>query len=77
MSDAKPPEAPPSPEQALAELKSRKLDSNRAVLMALFRMIHQNRNWWLMPILMVLAFLSLFVSLTGNSSILPAIYALF
>jgi hypothetical protein len=50
---------------------------NRELLIYLFILIKQNKKWWLVPLLLVLAFLGLFVSLTGNQSILPAIYALF
>lgn len=51
--------------------------SNREVLLFLFLMIRENKKWYLLPLLFVLAILSLFVGLTGNTSILPAIYALF
>jgi hypothetical protein len=51
--------------------------NNRDLLLYLFLLIRQNRKWWLLPFLFVLAFLGLFVSLTGNTSLLPAIYALF
>lgn len=47
------------------------------VILLLFVMIKNTRKWWLIPLLIVLAFLSIFVRLTGNSSVLPAIYALF
>lgn len=80
MTEPTPPGTPPTEAEALAELeriRGQKFTSNRAVLAALYHMIRENRSWWLLPPLVVLAFLSLFVSLTGNSSILPAIYALF
>jgi len=51
--------------------------SNKELLIMLFILIEENKKWWLLPLLLVLVFLSLFVSLTGNQSILPAIYALF
>lgn len=54
-----------------------KFESNRELLLFLFLMIRENRKWWLLPLLFVLSILSMFVSLTGNASILPAIYALF
>ncbi|MEW5945070.1 MAG: DUF5989 family protein [bacterium] len=55
-----------------------RFDNNRELLLYLYIQIKQQRKWWLFPILMVLAFLALFISLTsGNSSILPAIYAIF
>lgn len=54
-----------------------KFENNREVLLFLFIMIKENKKWWLLPMLAVLAILSLFASLTGNASVLPAIYALF
>ena len=51
--------------------------SNRDILLYLYIQIRQHRKWWLLPFLIVLAFLSIFVSLSGNHAILPAIYALF
>ncbi len=54
-----------------------KFKNNREVLWFLFLTIKENRKWWLFPLFIVLAFLSIFVSLTGNSAMLPAIYALF
>lgn len=53
------------------------INSNKDLLIYFFVQIKRYRKWWLLPLLLVLAFLALFVSLTGNSSILPAIYALF
>ena len=50
---------------------------NMDIIWALFIMIRTHKKWWLLPLLLVLAFLSLFVGLSGNQSILPAIYALF
>ncbi|MDP7322301.1 MAG: DUF5989 family protein [Bacteriovoracaceae bacterium] len=47
------------------------------MLKEIFLLIKENKKWWLMPIFMVLAFLSLFIVLAGGNSILPAIYALF
>ena len=54
-----------------------KINSNRDLLLYMYLQIKMNRKWWLLPLLAVLGFLGLFVSLTGNASILPAIYALF
>lgn len=54
-----------------------KVQSNLEILKYLLTLIIQNKKWWLLPPLIVLAFLSLFVSLSGKNSILPAIYALF
>jgi len=59
------------------EERKPKIKSNIDLLIYLFVLIKSNKKYWLLPLLFVLAFLSLFVSLTGNHSILPAIYALF
>jgi hypothetical protein len=50
---------------------------NYSMLKEIFFLIKKNKKWWLMPIFMVLAFLSMFIALAGGNSILPAIYALF
>ncbi|HAF95074.1 MAG: hypothetical protein A2X34_00645 [Elusimicrobia bacterium GWC2_51_8] len=60
-----------------ADGKNPEKNSNRDILLYLFVLIRQNKKWWLLPFLFVLAFLSIFVSLSGNQAILPAIYALF
>jgi hypothetical protein len=70
-------ESPVKESPASKMLKEQTFKSNRDLLLALYILIKANKKWWLIPLLMVLAFLSLFVSLTGNQSILPAIYALF
>ena len=57
--------------------KKPRIIQNLQILVALFIMIKENKKWWLLPLLFVLALLSLFVSLAGSQSILPAIYALF
>ncbi|MDD5568012.1 MAG: DUF5989 family protein [Candidatus Omnitrophota bacterium] len=57
--------------------KKPKFSSNLELLKALFLLIKLNKKWWLLPLLAILAFLGLFISLTGNQSVLPAIYALF
>lgn len=54
-----------------------KFKNNRELLVYLYLMIRENKKWWLLPWLLVLAFLGIFMSLTGNASLLPAIYALF
>lgn len=59
------------------ELKKGKIKTNKDILLLLFVLIKENKKWWLLPMLLVLAFLSLFVSLSGSQSILPVIYALF
>lgn len=58
-------------------LRKSKISSNKELLIELFLMIKEHKKWWLLPLLLVLAFLSIFVNLAGNSAILPAIYALF
>jgi hypothetical protein len=50
---------------------------NYAMLRELFLMITVTKKFWLLPLLLVLVLLALFAGLTGNQSILPAIYALF
>ena len=60
-----------------SDKKKSRFESNKELLIMLFILIKENKKWWLLPFLVVLIFLSLFVSLTGNQSILPAIYALF
>jgi hypothetical protein len=57
--------------------KESRLNKNKEVLWQIFILIMENKKWWLLPLFFLLLFLSLFVSLTGNQSILPAIYALF
>jgi len=54
-----------------------KLKTNNKMLHEIFLLIKKNKKWWLMPIFFVFAILSLFITLAGGSSILPAIYALF
>lgn len=51
--------------------------SNFKLLKELFTLIKEHKKWWLLPLLFVLAFLGLFVSLSSSKSVLPAIYALF
>ena len=59
------------------DIKKRLLTTNKELLISLFILIKENKKWFLLPLLLVLALLGIFVSLTGNQSILPAIYALF
>lgn len=55
----------------------KRFKNNKDLLLALFILVLQNKKWWLFPLLLILALLGLFVNLTANQSILPAIYALF
>jgi hypothetical protein len=66
-----------SEEKPAPEIPKGEIRSNWDLIVLLFIMIKTRRKWWLLPLLLVLAFLGIFVSLTGNQSILPAIYALF
>lgn len=47
------------------------------MFLPLYDLMRHNKKWWLLPFLAVLAFLFIFVGLSGNRVILPAIYALF
>lgn len=58
------------------EKKSR-LRANYELLKELLFLIILYKKWWLLPLFLVLSFLSLFIGLSGDQSILPAIYALF
>jgi hypothetical protein len=53
------------------------IKQNKQILSEIFEMIKTNKKWWLMPIFFVFAFLTMFLSLAGGGSVLPAIYALF
>jgi len=55
----------------------KRIKKNNQLIVQLFQMIVETKKWWLLPILFVLVLLSLFAALTGSSSVLPAIYALF
>ncbi len=59
------------------EKKIPTLKSNRDLLYYLLIRIRETRKWWLLPLLLLLAVLSMFISFTGNQSILPAIYVIF
>lgn len=43
----------------------------------LWKLMVENKKWWLLPIFFVFVTFSLFITLVGGSSILPAIYAIF
>jgi len=58
-------------------MKKRNFKSNKELLLYLFVCIKETKKWWLLPFLLLLAFLSIFISLTGNQSILPSIYVIF
>jgi len=46
-------------------------------LLALFMMIKERKKWWLLPLLFLLAVLSLFTNILKDGAILPAIYTFF
>ena len=56
--------------------KSR-LRQNYEIIKLLSKYIMENKKWWLIPFLLVLAFFGLFISFVGNSSVMPILYALF
>ncbi len=56
--------------------KSR-IRQNYEIIKLLFKYIMENKKWWLIPFLLVLAFFGLFISFVGNSSVMPILYALF
>jgi len=51
--------------------------NNYELLVYLYAAIMNKKKWWLLPLLALLAFLSLFVGLSSNASVLPLIYAIF
>ena len=71
------PEPAPHERSEPSQAPQPQVKSDRELLIYLFVLIRQNGKWWLLPFLFVLGFLGLFVKLTGNTSLLPAIYALF
>jgi hypothetical protein len=54
-----------------------KFKENLKILREIFTLIKENKKWWLLPIFIVFALISILMILVGGSSILPAIYALF
>ena len=56
--------------------KSR-IRQNYEIIKLLFKYIMENKKWWLIPFLLVLAFFGLFISFVGNSSVMPILYAIF
>jgi len=59
------------------KIQKKDFKSSRELLWHLFLVIMANKKWWLLPILLMLILLSIFVNLTGNHAVLPAIYSLF
>jgi len=54
-----------------------RLKENFEILSEIYALIVLHKKWALIPVFLVLAVLSLFITLAGGSSVLPAIYALF
>jgi hypothetical protein len=61
----------------IKRMKKSQFKTNLDLIGFLFVKIISRRKWWLLPLLFILFILGIFVSVTGNSSVLPAIYALF
>jgi len=61
----------------IKRMKKNQFKTNLDLIGFLFVKIISRRKWWLLPFLFILFILGIFVSVTGNSSVLPAIYALF
>jgi len=58
-------------------MKNNNIKKNFELLKELFFLILHQKKYWLLPFLLLLGFLGVFVSISGNTSVLPAIYALF
>ena len=56
--------------------KSR-LRQNYEIIKLLFNYVKENKKWWLVPFILVLAFFGIFISFVGSSSVMPILYALF
>lgn len=56
--------------------KSR-LKQNYEIIKLLFKYVKENKKWWLIPFILVLAFFGIFISFVGSSSVMPILYALF
>lgn len=54
-----------------------RLRQNYEVIKLLFKFIMENKKWWLIPFVLILAFFGLFISFVSNSSVMPLLYALF
>lgn len=54
-----------------------RLSENWEILREIYSLIVLHKRWALLPVFFVLGVLSLFITLAGGSSVLPAIYALF
>lgn len=54
-----------------------KYQQNIKLLKEIFRLICENKKWWLLPIYFVFVILSFFLLMVGGGSVLPAIYAIF
>jgi hypothetical protein len=54
-----------------------KTRQNYETIKLLFEYVMENKKWWLIPFLIVLAFFGIFISFVGNSSVMPILYVLF
>lgn len=60
------------------EVKNKsEINQNNKIIKLLFEYIMENKKWWLIPFLIVLAFFGIFISFVGNSSVMPILYVLF
>ena len=69
-------------EQIKREIESKtknksRIRQNYEIIKLLFKYIKENKKWWLIPFLIVLAFFGIFISFVGNSSVMPILYVLF
>jgi hypothetical protein len=69
-------------EQLKKEIESKiknksRIRQNYEIIKLLFKYIMENKKWWLIPFLIVLAFFGIFISFVGNSSVMPILYVLF
>lgn len=54
-----------------------RLRQNFEIIKLLFKYVRENKKWWLIPFILVLAFFGIFISFVGSSSVMPILYALF
>ncbi len=54
-----------------------KTRQNYETIKLLFKYVMENKKWWLIPFLIILVFFGIFISVVGNSSVMPILYVLF
>jgi len=50
---------------------------NYSLIKEFWEFLKHSKRWWLLPIVIIMALLSVFIILTSGSPIFPMIYALF